>query len=89
MTCERCGYEIRVGDFPFCKGQAADHVGGHYGVIPDDLPGGVLIAHGLCHPDGTPRRFDSKSAIEKAAKVAGLMPFVRHTDNDEHVSRWI
>ena len=23
--CERCGYEIQIGDFPFCKGRKEDH----------------------------------------------------------------
>lgn len=41
-------------------------------VIGDDIPGGVLIKHGLCHEDGTPRRFDSKTEIRREAKRRGL-----------------
>lgn len=41
-------------------------------VIGDDIPGGVDIRHGICHPDGTPRRFYSRTDIRKAAKAAGL-----------------
>lgn len=44
-------------------------------VRPDDIPGGVLIAHGLCNPDGSPRRFDSRSAIRAACEVKGLVPW--------------
>ena len=38
----------------------------------DDIPGGVDIAHGLCHPDGTPRRYYSRSEIKAAAAAKGL-----------------
>lgn len=41
-------------------------------VIGDDLPGGVMIRHGICNPDGTPKRYDSKTEIRRAAKKAGL-----------------
>lgn len=42
------------------------------GVATDDIPGGIDIRHGICWPDGTPRKFYSKSAIRKAAFEAGL-----------------
>lgn len=38
----------------------------------DDIPGGIMIEHGLCYPGGAPRRFDTKSSIAKAAKAKGL-----------------
>ena len=41
-------------------------------VLSDSIRGGVLIAHGLCHADGTPRRFDSHSEIDKACAAKGL-----------------
>lgn len=41
------------------------------GVITDSIPGGIEIRHAICHPDGTPRRFDSKRAIRDAAREAG------------------
>jgi hypothetical protein len=40
-------------------------------VIQDSIPGGEMIEHAICHADGTPRRFDSKSDIRKAARAAG------------------
>lgn len=63
-------------------------------VISDSIPGGVLIAHGICHPDGTPRRFDSHTDIRKAAEKAGLQPHVTHmpgpgSDKSEHTTRWV
>ena len=62
-TCEKCGAVLQIGDFPFCP-----H-GRYTGTaIGDDIPGGVMVEHGLCHADGSPRRFDSKSEMARAAK---------------------
>lgn len=44
-------------------------------VWADDIPGGVDIANGLCHADGSPRRFYSRSAIRAAAAEKGLIPW--------------
>lgn len=64
------------------------------GVIPDDIPGGVEIKHGLCNPDGTPRRYDSKSEMTAEAKRRGLTNLVEHkgskgSDKSSQTSRWI
>ena len=62
--------------------------------VRDDLiPGGVLITNGLCWPDGSPRRFDSKLEMQRAAKDAGLENTVRHmplkgSDKAPHTKRW-
>lgn len=47
-------------------------------IVPDDIPGGVEIRHGLCWEDGTPRKFYSKSEIARAAKEKGLINLVEH-----------
>lgn len=63
--------------------------------IPDDIPGGIYIKHGLCHEDGTPRRYDSKSEIAREAKRRNLTNYVVHetagtgSDKSPHTSRWI
>lgn len=93
-TCDRCGKELEIGDFPFCKGDPSGHTPGRFSVIGDEIPGGVEIKHGLCNPDGSPRRFDSKSAIAKAAREAGMTNYVTHnpppgTDKSKHTTRWI
>lgn len=41
-------------------------------VNSDDIPGGLLVRHGVCWPDGSPRKYYSKSEIRKAATEAGL-----------------
>lgn len=63
-------------------------------VIGDDIPGGVYIKHGICNDDGTPRRYDSKSEMRRAAEAKGLTNYVEHkpapgTDKSRHTSRWV
>lgn len=72
MTCERCYRpedhgEHGVGLCPLEQRRQSAVV------RPDDIPGGLEIAHGLCHADGTPRRFDSRSSIRQAASEKGLI----------------
>lgn len=49
-----------------------DHTTLPHAVVGDDIPGGVLIRHGICHANGRPKRYDSKTDIRKAAKAKGL-----------------
>ena len=41
------------------------------GIITDDIPGGLEVRHAICNPDGTPKKYYSKSEIRKAAHEAG------------------
>ena len=86
VRCEKCGIEYGIGDFPFCKG---GHGRPNYTAIQDSIEGGVLIEHGLCNDDGTPRRYYSKSEIAAEAKRRGLVNQVRHIDGSPYTSRWI
>ncbi len=63
-------------------------------VIGDELVGGVWVRHGICNEDGTPKRYDTKSSIAKAAKEKGLVNYVVHTpergsDKSRHTQRWV
>ncbi len=58
-------------------------------VIPDGIPGGVLIEHGICNPDGSARRYYSKSSIRAEAAARGLRNHVEHIEGSPHTSRWI
>jgi len=78
VTCETCGATLAIGDFPFCHGDPANHQPYSGGIVPDDIPGGLLITNGLCHADGTPRRFDTRSAIAAEARRRGYTNMVRH-----------
>lgn len=60
-------------------------------VIGDECD--IRIEHGLCHSDGTPRRFRSKAEIHRAAKEKGLVNYVQHvtpphTDKSKFTTRW-
>lgn len=39
----------------------------------DELPVGYAAKHGVCHPDGTPRRFDSMTELKRALNEKGLV----------------
>ena len=79
LHCTDCGGEIRIGDYPFCKGDAAKHKPMEsYGVVPDEIPGGLEIKHGLCNADGTPRKYYSRREIAKEAAKRGLHNHVEH-----------
>ncbi len=63
------------------------------GVIGDACD--VTIKHGLCNPDGTPRRYTSKAEMKREAEKRGLTQHVEHkaanrgSDKSPHTSRWI
>lgn len=65
--CDSCGHEIVFGEHPFCP-----HGFGTNCVVGDDIPGGLMIEHGICNADGSAKRYDTKSSIYKAAKAKGL-----------------
>ena len=41
------------------------------GIATDAIPGGLEIKHGLCNPDGSPKRYYSKTEIKRAANERG------------------
>lgn len=67
MNCEKCNQELAIGDFPYCP---HDSVKTTY-ITSDDIPGGYVVRHGACWPDGTPRKFYSKSEIKQVAHEQG------------------
>ena len=80
MTCERCGQELTVGEWPFCPHGAYAGT-----VVGDDIPGGFVQEH-FGHE---PEVFYSKRAMLNRAKELGLEPMVRWAGpHDQHVSRW-
>lgn len=75
MKCENCGTEplsiVAHGSALWCwpchnatKGEA---FGQSSMIATDDIPGGMLVHHGICNEDGSPKRYYSKSEIKKAA----------------------
>ena len=48
----------------------------------------VTIHHGVCHADGTPRRFRSKSEFREACKVLGWTPAEAVSHKAGDVMKW-
>ena len=90
--CERCFKPLDQGEHgqylcPFEPRRAN-------GVIPDDIPGGLVVEHGLCNEDGSPRKYYSKSEMAREAKRRDLTNLVRHvgekgSDKSPFTTRWI
>lgn len=82
---------------PFCRanervGRVEGRASASAAVIGDECD--VVIRHGICNPDGTPKRYTSKSDMRQAARALGLENRVEHvplpgTDKSPHTSRWI
>jgi hypothetical protein len=43
-----------------------------HGIATDDIPGGLAVRHGVCHDDGSPRMFYSKTDLKRALNEKGL-----------------
>lgn len=101
--CAKCGRKDAplLWDYdpvPECCGQRMERdfstaVRAH-SVIGDDIPGGIEIRHGLCNPDGTPKRYYSKTEIKEAERRTGWVNHVEHvpmrgSDKSPHTSRWV
>lgn len=80
MTCEKCGDELAVGDFPFCP-----HGPTKFAIVGDDVPGGFWAENGF----DTPQKFYSKSEHVAALAARGCEIRAKWAGpNDKHLSRW-
>lgn len=89
MICNKCGNEIVIGGWPYCPHEHATQ-----SVVADDIPGGMLVHHGICNEDGSPRRYYSRSEMAAEAKKRGLVNVVEHipeqgSDKSRHTTRWV
>ncbi len=53
----------------------------------------IRVSNALCHADGSPRRFRSKTELRKAEQKAGVSLRVQHvgekgSDKSKHTQRW-
>ncbi len=53
----------------------------------------VTMRHGLCNPDGSPKRFTSKAEMAREAKKQGLTNYVVHSglpgsDKNPNTQKW-
>lgn len=73
MICDRCYQpthdetEHGVGLCPFRRRTTAPVV------RPDSIPGGMVIEHGLCNEDGSPRTYYSQTEITRECEKRGLL----------------
>lgn len=83
VECTTCGHQIidvycMVPDYPPCP-LCQSPTSRLYlpssvpTIVGDDIPGGVVIQHGVCNEDGTPKKFYSHSDIRKEAEARGLI----------------
>jgi hypothetical protein len=101
LTCKN-GHEqynlfLKIGERPPCPNCSEPTetlwVGKSNSVISDEIPGGIWIRHGICNEDGTPKKYYSKSEMEKEAKRRGMTNKVEHvgtkdSDKSRHTTRW-
>lgn len=66
MICESCGYDLQVGDYPFCHGDPTQHGRGATGVTGDECD--FVQENGFA----VPTRFTSKQEFKRALAERGL-----------------
>lgn len=83
LVCISCGYtskdllwdyQLEDAKCTHCDGPMGLDVsvaGQSAGVVTDEIPGGIEIRHGICNPDGSPKRYYSKTEIKRAANERG------------------
>jgi hypothetical protein len=80
MTCDTCGKELQVSEWPFCP-----HGFGVNTVVPDDIPGGQVFENGF----ETPQKFYSKSEHRRALDARGLHVVAKNAGPDDKICpRW-
>lgn len=85
--CQTCGGALRVGDYPFCKGDPSKHAPAVNSVISDECD--FTVENGF----SVPTRFTSKAAHRQALAASGRELGVRHqpipgTDYSPHTTDW-
>lgn len=90
MTCDKCGKELQVGEWPFCGHGFPERPGGA-AMIDDSLPGGARMLENL-GPE--PVYVSSKSQLRDELRARGLKQAVRHvgvpgTDKSKETQRWV
>lgn len=103
LECPKCGERAErlmwnTDPVPVCPVclvpyvQDSPVIGKSAAVIGDECD--VTVPHGICNPDGTPKRYTSKSDMRQAARALGLTNAVEHvpmpgTDKSPLTTRWV
>lgn len=78
MVCEKCGAELNIGSFPFCKGNPADH--GFMGFSKSNV---FPFEARHVAPDGKPMTIDSMHHLRRVERDLGVVfsAFNNETNN--------
>jgi hypothetical protein len=80
MTCENCGHEMQISDWPFCP-----HGRGVNKVHQDEIPGGQWFENGFA----APRKFWSHSEHRAALAAEGCEIVAKYAgEHDRHLIDW-
>ena len=79
MVCDRCGDELRIGDYPFCP-----HGRGSTSIEDATWPGGRVFEN----MGDQPVRCDSPADFARECRARNIEPFVRHLPGDKHTVSW-
>lgn len=89
MTCEKCGRELQIGDYPFCN-KFGGHERGYPNIIGDECD---YWDHNLAKD---PIHITSKQQRKRLMKEYGVQEGVRHvgtpgegSDKSPHTTRWV
>jgi hypothetical protein len=74
VTCEKCGHELQVGDFPFCT-PTSGHGPWRVNVIDDTLEGGPRLFETMGHE---PVWIESKSQWRREVDARQLVNVDKH-----------
>lgn len=102
VTCETCqadqldvflqSWRDPIPDCPVCLGPRVKVWRSHANsVIGDECD--VMVKHAICNEDGTPRRYQSRAEMAKAAAAKGMTNYFVHqpprdSDKSKHSRRW-
>ena len=65
LKCEKCGVELQIGMYPFCKGQESDH-----GTVYSKTAGFPFTVN---HVDGKPMVIESLHHLRKVERQYGVV----------------
>ena len=82
MQCDKCGHELKVGDYPFCKG-------GHGPMrqaiqTNEQFIGGVTIEN----MGDTPVTVYSREEYKQAMESRGLEQKIKYVPGDKYLTNW-
>ena len=93
LVCTKCEKRFKSLQWdyePFvceCGGHAVTETPLHsHGVVPDSIPGGLLVPHAICNADGTPKRYYSRTDIDRALAEKG---YCRLGETPKRKNTWV